>query len=234
MLKVPQNKLFVTGDIHGDIDIGRLNTSCFHAAKKLNKNDYLIVAGDFGLPWSDSKEDSKWLKWLDKKSFTTFFVDGNHENFNLLNAYPMTNWCGGKVHQINNSVLHLMRGQVFEIHGKKIFTFGGATSRDKAFRREGSSWWPEELPSEEEMQEGLSNLSKHDCQVDYIVTHSAPSGLLEKLSYLRRGRAKPDVLTDYLESLYHRVQFKHWYFGQYHLDYLDENTTALYYGIVKI
>jgi len=40
---MPQNKLFVTGDVHGEIDIGRLDTSCFHAAKKLTKNDYGIV-----------------------------------------------------------------------------------------------------------------------------------------------------------------------------------------------
>lgn len=71
--------------------------------------------------------------------------------------------------------------------------------------------------------------------MNYIVTHSAPSGLIEKLSYLRRGRVKPDILTDYLENLYHKIQFEHWYFGHYHLDAnLDENTTALYYDIVEI
>lgn len=33
----------------------------------------------------------------------------SRENFNLLNSYPITKWCGGKVHKLNDSVYHLMR-----------------------------------------------------------------------------------------------------------------------------
>ena len=52
---------------------------------------------------------------LEEKPFTTLYVDGNHENFDRLYGYPIENWQGGKVHKIRPSVLHLMRGQVFEI-----------------------------------------------------------------------------------------------------------------------
>lgn len=55
---VPQNQIYVTGDIHGEIDIGKLDTKNFQAAKKLSKNDYLIVAGDFGLPWSGNRANT--------------------------------------------------------------------------------------------------------------------------------------------------------------------------------
>lgn len=34
-------------------------------------------------------------------------------------------WHSGKVHKIRESVLHLMRGRVFEIEEKKIFSFAG-------------------------------------------------------------------------------------------------------------
>lgn len=37
-----------------------------------------------------------WRSWLNDRPFTTLFVDGNHENFDLLNAYPVENWHGGK------------------------------------------------------------------------------------------------------------------------------------------
>jgi hypothetical protein len=47
-----------------------------------------------------------------------------------LNAYPVEEWHGGKVHKIRPSVIHLMRGQVYELQGKKFFTFGGAQSHD--------------------------------------------------------------------------------------------------------
>ncbi|WP_260504042.1 hypothetical protein [Paenibacillus illinoisensis] len=73
----------------------------------MTKDDYVIIVGDFGLIWDGSNEDRYWLKWLDKtKSFTTLFLDGNHENFDLLEQYPVENWNGGKVHRINKSVIH--------------------------------------------------------------------------------------------------------------------------------
>ena len=60
-----------------------------------------------------------WLDWLDNKNFTTLFVDGNHENFTRLYNYPVEEWHGGKVHKIRDSVIHLMRGEIFDIDNKK-------------------------------------------------------------------------------------------------------------------
>lgn len=74
----------------------------------------------------------------------------------------MTEWNGGKVHQIRPSVLHLMRSQVFTIDGVKFFTMGGAFSHDKQFRKEGVSWWSQELPSCEEYEEAERNLEMHN------------------------------------------------------------------------
>ena len=62
--------------------------------------------------------------------FTTLFVDGNHENFDRLYSYPIIEWHGGKVHKINSSIFHLMRGEIYEIDNKKIFAFGGASCHD--------------------------------------------------------------------------------------------------------
>ena len=50
--------------------------------------------------------------------------------FDDLNSFPVTMWHGGKVHKVGNSVIHLMRGQVFRIAEKTFFTFGGAASHD--------------------------------------------------------------------------------------------------------
>lgn len=62
------------------------------------------------------------MEWFDESNFTTLFVDGNHENHALLDTFPVEEWHGGKIHRIKPSVIHLMRGQVFEIDGKNIFT----------------------------------------------------------------------------------------------------------------
>ena len=87
-----------------------------------------MICGDFGFVWDLGEEDKWWLNWLAAKPWTTLFVDGNHENHDILEQWDVTNWHGGKVHKLNESVIHLMRGQVYEIDGKKWFTFGGAKS----------------------------------------------------------------------------------------------------------
>ena len=50
------------------------------------------------------------------------------ENFDRLDEMPVEMWCGGRVHRINDSVLHLMRGEAFDIAGRKVFCMGGARS----------------------------------------------------------------------------------------------------------
>lgn len=99
----------------------------------MTKEDYVIICGDFGGVWNkevENKEEKHLLDWLEGKPFTTLFVDGNHENFDRLYSYPVELWHGGKVHKIRPSVIHLMRGQIYEIDGKSFFTFGGASSHD--------------------------------------------------------------------------------------------------------
>ena len=81
----------------------------------MGRDDYMIVTGDLGGVWAGEQADSNRLDWLEAKHFTTLFVDGNHENFELLNAYPEQIWHGGRVHQVRPHVLHLMRGQHYDI-----------------------------------------------------------------------------------------------------------------------
>ncbi|MCW8813799.1 MAG: metallophosphoesterase [Ignavibacteriaceae bacterium] len=113
--------IFITGDTDGEIDIRKFNSRKFSEQKNLTKSDFVIVAGDFGLLWDGSNECNYWLNWLSAKNFTTLFIDGNHENFEILNSYPVITWNGGKAHQITNSVIHLMRGQVFVIEGYNFY-----------------------------------------------------------------------------------------------------------------
>lgn len=121
----------------------------------MTKQDYLIIAGDFGGVWSSRTLDSD-LAPYQALPFTVLFVDDNHENFDLLNSFPIDEWSGGKVHLIKSDIIHLMRGQVYEIENKTIFTFGGGTSIDRYLRTEGVSWWSQELPNYDELDEGSS------------------------------------------------------------------------------
>ncbi|MFL0194448.1 metallophosphoesterase [Clostridium sp. WILCCON 0269] len=117
--------IYVTGDTHIPLDIEKLDEDNFNSQKSMTKEDYVIICGDFGGIWNNSTEELNWRKWLEKKNFATLWIDGNHENFELLDKYPVTKWNGGKIHRISDSVIHLMRGQVFNIAGLKFFAMGG-------------------------------------------------------------------------------------------------------------
>ena len=91
--------IWVTGDIHGDPS--RLSSRSFDEQEFFEKQDeiFLIILGDFGLVWNREKENSHekwWLNWLEDKPFTTLFIDGNHENYDRLDKYPVSEWNGGK------------------------------------------------------------------------------------------------------------------------------------------
>lgn len=252
--------IFVTGDIHGEIDIHKLASKNFPNEKEMTKNDYLVILGDFGLIWDcngENKTEKYWLNWLDKKPYTTLFLDGNHENYERLNNdYPVEEWNGGKVHKIRPSVIHLMRGQVFNIDDALCFTFGGASSHDisdgvldpnneeerltieewkkdpnKMFRVLGVSWWKEELPNKEEMMEGTKNLLNVSNKVDFIFSHCCSTSSQVFVS----SSCKNDVLTDYLEELKGRLEYKKWYFGHYHVDRaVNDKEIVVYDDIVQI
>ena len=84
--------IYITGDTHGDFQ--RFGSKYFPQQKEMSRGDYVVIAGDFGGLWDGSQKDQYWLDWLNKKPFTTLFVDGNHENFDRLYNYPVIPWHG--------------------------------------------------------------------------------------------------------------------------------------------
>lgn len=225
--------IYATGDTHGGFQ--RFQPEYFPEQKEMSKDDYVIICGDFGGIWNGDEEEQRSLDWLESLPFTTLFVDGNHENYDLLNAYPVELWNGGKIHRIRPHVIHLMRGQVFNIDGYTFFTMGGAQSHDikdgildpdapdfkeryremkhrlARFRVNHISWWEQELPSDEEYEEARSNLERVDYAVDYIITHCAPNSIVSEI-----GMSSFDPLTDFLEEAREKAKFHYWLFGHYH------------------
>ena len=141
--------IYITGDTHGEVE--RLVPSKLRALKE---GDTLIVCGDFGFIWDGSKKEQKILKQLGKRKYNICFIDGTHENFSLLNGYGVSEWNGGKVHKIYDNLYHLMRGQIYNIDGKSVFTMGGGESPDIDIRSENDGWSRDEIPSQDELLEG--------------------------------------------------------------------------------
>ncbi len=210
--------IYVTGDTHGKQEVWMEQ---IHPA--LTAGDILIVAGDFGVGfWGNTEQ--QFYDFLGQQDYTVLFVDGNHENFDELDTYPTEEWNGGRVHRLRPNVLHLLRGEVFCIEGIKIFAFGGGFSADKARRREHLSWWPQEMPSEEDYENARVHLQENDYAVDVILTHAPP---IDSMDYFARfpqygGKgvlAEEWPLNAFLEfEVRQKVSYRKWYFGHLHID----------------
>ena len=243
--------IWVPGDCHGDFR--RFSTRNFPQQKQMTREDFVVICGDFGL-WHDTREERFWLDWLNGKPFTTLFVDGNHEHHDRLDRLPIKEWNGGLVHRIRPNILHLCRGQVFDLNGTKCFAFGGGEThdakgilsrekntarrrrqlkrRDTPFRVEGEDWWYQELPRVTEVRQGLDNLAWEDWSVDYVFTHCLPTDLQQRLF----PNYPVNVLTDFLRIIRDRTAHEGWFCGHYHQDVClkDEKIHVLYEQIIPI
>ena len=241
-------EIFITGDTHGDFR--RFRPDIFYEQEHMTKEDLVLICGDFGGIWHGDQRDDAGLDWLDSLPYTTAFVLGNHENYDAYMSYPKEEWHGGQIQRIRSSVLHLMRGQVYELNGRKFFTMGGASSHDiqdgilepddsnfeekfqqlekcgALFRVNHRSWWAKELPSEAEYLEARANLEHVHWNVDYIISHCCPSSIQDVFS---GGMFKKDVLTEFFDEVRQKCTFRYWFFGHYHSNMVIEKKYAMLY-----
>lgn len=251
--------IYITGDCHGEWE--RFSSRNFPEQKKMSREDFVIVCGDFGL-WDNDNSEQWGLRWLENKPFTLLFVDGNHENFDRLysDEFEVVDFHGGKAHQIRKNIYHLMRGHIFDLCGRKFFAFGGARSHDiedgildardfeneadfkrkcrqmnkanKAYRINHQSWWAQEMPSAEERAFGVQTLAQNQNKVDFIITHCCPQHIISKHF---ADFYKPDELTAYFDMLADTVQFDKWFFGHYHDNKnISQKYLLLYEQIIRM
>lgn len=223
--------IYVTGDTHGRTQ--RFNTENL----PFGKDDYYIVCGDFGFVWRGAK-DKYWLDWLATKPYTILFVDGNHENFDALYAYPKTVRFGAEVHEVRHNVLHLIRGNIYTIDDYTFLAMGGASSHDKEYinpwtgkaenRVEGIDWWPQEDITDADMENAINNLVKVNWEVDYVISHEVPTNVKSFLGFM------PDANTNKLEQIYNNLKFDRWFFGHYHQSIRFYNFVGLYEEMVGL
>lgn len=228
--------IYITGDIHADpMRLSKRQQRSSGLA--IQPGDYVIICGDFGIPWIglEDKTDRYLLKWLSQLPFTVLFVDGNHENFDLLDRYPVKEWHGGRVHELLPNLFHLMRGEVFQVEGKTFFTFGGARSTDKALRTPHVSWWPQEELSAADFDNAVENLTAHDFSVDYVITHTAPKRFLLEMQDMEQW-VEGCKTSEFLSGIEPLLTYKKWYFGHFHTDYVRKESVAawMYQKIIPL
>lgn len=171
---------------------------------------------------------------LEAKDAYIVFVDGNHENHAALNSLPVERWCSARVHRLRPRIIHLLKGEILNICGKKIFGFGGAFSIDRAYRELNRSYWQEELPEDGDYKNANENLERCEFQVDYILTHTCPLSTVYLLN--KAYNAKEEVpLQNYLEYVRERTKYREWFFGHWHIDRrMLRKQFAVFYDIINM
>ena len=218
--------IFVTGDTHGDVDYRKLLAL---KEKNLSYDDYLVICGDAAICWSPQTFQYH-LNLYNDIGCTIIFVDGNHENFTMLNMCELVEYKGALMHRIDNHIFPILRGEIMTIDNISFFCLGGACSIDKTYRIPYSSWWPEEEITYHDIDNALANLERVNNKVDYVITHCCDTRTVLKSFGFRR-----DICTDQLMFIDKVVDYKHWFFGHYHFDRkISDKKTCLYQEIVEL
>jgi hypothetical protein len=235
-------KILLSGDLHGDHDIGRISK------KNLRKRgivpeeiSYLIVLGDWGVVWGDDQrslaQEAYLKRWYDSMPWETLVLLGNHEGYDRIETLVWTERHGGPVRQASERSYILKNGGIYTVGGLEFFIFGGAASQDRDQRTPHKSWWPQEIPTEEDLRRGIQSLDDIYGEVDYVLTHTCPSAMAEHLAH-----ESPAFLSKYsdpvcamLATLEKHVRgAKRWYFGHYHLDVRWKNYQCLWNELVVL
>lgn len=236
-------RIFITGDIHSTHSIKKLTKKKWKEGSTLTKKDVLIILGDFGLLWDyyRTKEEDFWLKFLDEQSWTTLFLDGNHENHDLLDNLQKKHMFGSEVGIVSHSIFHLLRGEVYCINGKKILTVGGAHSHDREDRAWGKSMWKQEEITEKDIKRAKESINECMNEIDYVLTHCAPPRIA---MHCIEGHRLDSYFADgselWLEYLFEKcgLTYKKHFFGHYHRDGIkdeyEDKWQAVYHNIIEI
>ncbi|MGL5972724.1 MAG: metallophosphoesterase family protein [Oscillospiraceae bacterium] len=203
--------VYITGDTHGDI----LSTN-IKAMKKLKKTDVVIICGDFGFIWNDTKQELKTLKKLCKYKCTILFVDGCHENHDALKKFKLVELFENEGYQIVDNIFMLQRGHIYTIENNSFLAIGGGQSEDMSIRIDNNTWSEKELIKQKDINLALINIRDKGGNVDYIISHEAPVKIKEFLDMNNNFCTSSSNFL--LQQIHDSCNFKKWYFGHYHID----------------
>lgn len=229
-------RVLIAGDWHGNLEWARAVLGQLPALMPEGPPWTILHVGDFGV-WPGRVGD-RYLAELGDclrgMNARLLFVDGNHEDFEQLE------W-----HRLNNHGLHmtptpigrgeivwLPRGTRWKWHDRWWVAAGGAVSIDRAFRRAGRDWWPEEEISEADHERIAA-----PGRAEVMVCHDAPTSVPMSFGQWPSGwdiadRARADAHRDRLQAIVDEVQPSLLLHGHYHR--YHDVTVPMSHGGVRV
>jgi hypothetical protein len=175
------NLVGIIGDLHGNTRyaVSAIRQVC--EKLHLESPKIILQAGDFGVYPDDGTHE--WMgetrrhqtflegvtEVLDDNDARLWFVDGNHEDHNML-AELAASQPGADSVWLTSRIKWLQRGHRWSWHEKTWLAAGGAVSVDKLLRTPGVDWFPQEEITD--VQEALIVSGGH---ADVLLSHDAPA-----------------------------------------------------------
>lgn len=257
------NRVFITGDRHGNFD----DIFLFCKKFKTTKNDILIILGDAGINYNvDNNPDyiismdgtipnvphyfnttsSKELKRkLANLPITLFCIHGNHEaRPESVLGYQAKLWSGGVVYfetEFNN-ILFAKDGEIFSILNKKFLVIGGAYSIDKSYRiaKYNMGWkqykWFSDEQITEKVKAEILYMIEDIVRVDVVLTHTCPKKYEPTEAFLQ-GLNQDDVdksTEEFLNIIEEKLLYDSWYCGHYHTEKKVDKIEFLFESIIML
>jgi predicted phosphodiesterase len=159
-------RIGLLGDLHGDLEHLLIVVRTMWGRGV----DVMIQVGDFGFVWSGEDYQrtlDKISRRLRSRGQTLYWIDGNHEDFDVLySKFPVD---ADGVRWLRPNIAHLPRGYRMALSsGRSVAVLGGANSIDRRLRTEGVDWWPAESITDE----NLAALGRQHA--DILIGHEAP------------------------------------------------------------
>lgn len=207
-LEVP-SRIALAGDWHADTRHGV--AAIEHAARR--NATVLIHLGDFGYRFTDMYLDTL-DDTLRRCGLVLGFVDGNHEDFDRLLAYPLAD---SGLRYLRERIVHLPRGWRWSWGSTQCLALGGAYSIDRILRVEGTSWWPQEAITVEEAETAVAGgtadaMFCHDCPAGVVV----PGRPRERYGFPPSEVAASQANRDRLRRVVDQVRPARLWHGHFH------------------
>lgn len=201
--------VLVLGDIHGRW--ARASNTYHKASKEMDNIDLLIQVGDFGY-WPKYRE-----AWTKRFSHPCWWIDGNHENFDMLNQVDDPDH-GFNAFQGSPGWDDMIEQWEYKPRGtieSGILFVGGASSIDKDLRTPGVDWFAAEnisSPQQRRILEGIDSYSPE--RIHTVISHDCPTSF--DLTPILNGPEFNDSNRKFLEEVRRIVRPDRWFFGHYH------------------
>jgi predicted phosphodiesterase len=221
----PDEPIIYAGDTHGYASaFQKIDKKAIREGCKI-----IVQVGDCGVLWAKDHEAEKYFDGRSRRGAHVsgigtvppedcpvwYTCGGNHDNYTAFNQ----KWEeSGRtdVYELAPGCFGVRRGSVVSLAGQSHLFFGGAFSIDKMYRKEGVSWWPEEIPSKEEFDRFFDSLN--DFCPAVVVSHDVPARVGPN-SHHYGEQWRNEVVPKNLENALANSEWhpELWFFGHHHI-----------------